>query len=66
MVRIEINGSLKTLPRFFKFIALCFGKLARIQIILIFLFENALDILLLLFYKHFVHDKILHFYLGEF
>ena len=37
-------------------IALCLGKLAKNQIMIVSLFENSLDIFLL-FYKHFVYDK---------
>ena len=37
-------------------IALCLGKFAYTRIIVYSLFENSLDIFLLVFYKHFVYD----------
>ena len=35
----------------------CLGKLAKTLIIVYSVFENLLDIFLLVFYKHFVYEK---------
>ena len=43
-------------PYFSKFIALLLGKPIKTQIIVVSLFENSLDIVLLVFHKHFMSD----------
>ena len=57
MARMEVDSKLKTFGQaIFKFIALCFGKLAKTLIMVYSLFENPRDIFLLVLYKHFVSD----------
>ena len=58
MARMEVDSKLKTFGQAtFKFIALCFGKLAKTLIMVYSLFANPRDIFLLVLYKHFVSDK---------
>ena len=58
---------LKTEANFFQVYRFCLGKLANTQIMVYFLFENSLDICLLVFYKLFrVQQRYLNLILGSF
>ena len=62
-----MDRDLKKMGSVFNFIALCLGRLAKTQIMVYSMFENALDIFLLVFYEHFMSKKkVLIFNLGQF
>ena len=52
MARREMDCILKKMPLIFEVYSFYFGKLAKTLIMVYFLFENSLDIFLLVFYQY--------------
>ena len=57
MARMEMDCSLKIWGYLIQVYSFCLGKLAKILIMVYFLYVNSLDTFLLVFHKYFAYGK---------